>query len=243
MTWFKLDDKFHSSEPVRRIPREIRMAACGLFAVAGTWSADHLKDGFVPAFMLDDWGASVELADALVKVGLWRKARNGYRFREWSPWQPTRAEIELNRAQERDRKKAYRASRQQNTGDSPGSVPVGQIRIPDTPSRPVPSRPVPTVDKTDLSVDTLRANKAGKDGSGNEPVDNTRPNLDRIHARLEEIVPSDTKVERMHAAMVADEFLARAPTPPRMATAYVLSCITRHANAVVNFIQTDRWSE
>ena len=143
MTWFKMDDKFHSSEPVRRIPREIRMAACGLFAVAGTWSADHLKDGLVPDFMLEEWGATIEQAQALVKVGLWRKARNGYRFREWSPWQPTRAEIELNRAQERDRKKAYRASKQQNTGVGPEGVPVGQIRIPGhpDPTRPDPTRP------------------------------------------------------------------------------------------------------
>jgi hypothetical protein len=135
-----MDDKFHSSEPVKRIPRDIRMAACGLFGVAGTWSADHLKDGFVPEFMLDDWGATVEQAEALVAVKLWRKVRDGYRFTEWAPWQPTRAEVESNRKAERDRKAEYRRRRQESTGSGPGGVPPGQVRDSGVP-RPDPTRP------------------------------------------------------------------------------------------------------
>lgn len=71
MAWFKVDDRFYSSRKVLRIPRRFRVAAVGLWTLAGSWSAHDLTDGFIPWYMLDEFGADEELADALVSAGLW----------------------------------------------------------------------------------------------------------------------------------------------------------------------------
>lgn len=247
MTWFKVDDKFHGSEEVMSIPTQDRAAAIGLWTLAGAWSSDHLKDGFVPITHLEQWGGTVELAEILVRAKLWVRVRkSGFQFRNWDKWQITREQVETAREREREKKAGWRAAKAAKQGDGPGVVPGDISRVPGLSplSRPVPTRPDPTRPlKEDLSVGKSRGKTPAQDGFGNEPVDNMKPNLDRIHARLIDITPDDTKVEFMHAAMVSDEFLARAPSPPRMATSYVLSCITRHSNAVVNYIQTGRWSE
>ena len=113
MVWFIVDDKFHASEEVLSIPREHRAAAIGLWTLAGAWSSDHLKDGFVPLYLLDQLAGSVDLAELLVSPAkLWsRKGQSGYQFRNWSKWQRTRADVDATRKAARDRKAAYHPAR------------------------------------------------------------------------------------------------------------------------------------
>jgi hypothetical protein len=137
MPWFKVDDGFYSHAKVVSIPRASRALALGTWIVCGTWSADKLTDGFVPTHMVDELGGSVEGAEALVVAGLWRARRGGgYTFVNWSEFQPTREKIETTRKSERDRKAAWRAGK---PGGSPDAVPTGQVRSPDTPTRPDPT--------------------------------------------------------------------------------------------------------
>lgn len=154
MSWFKVDDKFHTSEPVKRIPRAVRMGAIGLWTLAGSWSSDHLKDGYVPEFMVEELGGTSEQAAALVEVKLWRRVRDGYRFNKWDEWQQTREQVEANRQAEKDKKAAWRARKagkavtaargpegvpEMSTGDTsvrPGSVPS------------IPTRPDPTINNS-----------------------------------------------------------------------------------------------
>ena len=38
MVWFKVDDGFYSSQKVLSMPRSCRLAAVGLWTMAGNWS-------------------------------------------------------------------------------------------------------------------------------------------------------------------------------------------------------------
>jgi hypothetical protein len=104
MTWFKVDDKFHSHNKVRKVLAE-EPIALALWVVAGSWSSDNLTDGFVPDHQLP-WlipvGAEL-LAQRLVTAGLWKRVRAGYQFHEWATngdgtkRNPTKKEVEEER--------------------------------------------------------------------------------------------------------------------------------------------------
>jgi hypothetical protein len=94
MTWFKVDDSFHSHPKVLAA----EPAALGLWVVAGAWCSANLTDGFVPDYvlprLLPDSG---RLAGELVTCGLWRRTKGGYRFHDWSTYQPTKEEATAQR--------------------------------------------------------------------------------------------------------------------------------------------------
>jgi hypothetical protein len=143
MVWFRVDDRFHGSGPVKRIPRDLRAAAVGLWTLAGCWSSQFLKDGYVPGHMIEDFGGTVELAQALVDAGLWRVKKDGFVFVDWDKWQPTREHVESKRKADADRAAAYRARKAANKGEShetvtrDESVSHAPVRSP----RPDPTRP------------------------------------------------------------------------------------------------------
>ena len=72
MAWFKVDDKLHSSRKVMSIPKRQRLAAIGLWTLAGSWSADQETDGIIPDYMIAEWGGTRAVVQALVDAGLWR---------------------------------------------------------------------------------------------------------------------------------------------------------------------------
>lgn len=140
MTWFRVDDKFYSHEKVQRIPREVRAEAVGTWALCGTWSAHHERDGFVPDFMIDELGGTAEGTAALIAVDLWRRRRDGVQFVNWREFQPTRAENAERRKAESQRKAEWRARKARESAGVSADVPAGQTRHDTPPSRPVPSR-------------------------------------------------------------------------------------------------------
>lgn len=151
MSWFKVDDAFHSSKPVMRIPRRYRAAAVGLWTLAGTWSSQEEMDGFVPEYVLEEVCGTPALAATLVRAGLWNQVtgesqegstvsdESGWQFRKWSDYNPLRSELEEKREAERIRKANYRKSQQR-----PANVPVGhpEGHQPES-SPPDPTRPDP----------------------------------------------------------------------------------------------------
>ena len=228
MSWFKVDDKFHAAQEVKQLPRSIRAEAIGLWTLAGAWSADLLKDGFVPLFMVEELGGSFEAADALVTVKLWRKTKTGYWFRNWSKWQPTRAEVETNRKEERDRKAAYRAAKAEKPGAVPPVVPPGQNGNPGTPD---PTRPDPTRPLNNSSTQGAEPKQAGARAAdeqiqhGGKPVDNYAGALPIVAARLSR--DGGREVTLGEAGVVVDWILSRAKSEPKSIRRYVLSSITR----------------
>lgn len=119
MAWFRVDDQFGSNPKVMQIPRSERQACLGVWLLAGVWSAQHLTDGRVPDFMLDELGTDVSQRDRLVTVGLWEETGDGIAFKDWSDYQPSRADVMSKREAERARKEQWRAKRAESRGKVP----------------------------------------------------------------------------------------------------------------------------
>lgn len=159
MVWFNVDDGLTTNPKVLSIPRAERLGVIGLWAMAGSWCGQHLTDGAVPRFMLDEWGGSEEQAAHLVEVGMWRKTSKGYQFANWDEYQQTKSEVEEKRRKERERKDAYRKKIADQKGDGPagtsGGTPAGQDvgrgaeSGPPIPSLPIPSLPIPITSSGD----------------------------------------------------------------------------------------------
>ena len=79
MPWFKVDDNlaFH------RKTVAAGNAAMGLWVRAGSWSAAHLTDGFVPDHMITILGSPAQRGK-LVTSGLWIPVDGGCQFHGWN---------------------------------------------------------------------------------------------------------------------------------------------------------------
>jgi hypothetical protein len=120
MTWFKVDDGFWCHPKALTLPD----AAVALWTRAGSWSAQQLTDGGVPREALAMFRAKPRAADQLVDVGLWAPTVTGWTFHDWTDYQPTRAQVEADRAATAARVAAWRErQRTRKRGDDDGSGP------------------------------------------------------------------------------------------------------------------------
>ena len=71
MPWFKVDDRLAHHPKVMAVGN----AAMGLWVRAGSWSAAHLTDGYVPTELLSTLGGKPALYNAL--GGGWQTMENG----------------------------------------------------------------------------------------------------------------------------------------------------------------------
>ncbi|MEV4271950.1 hypothetical protein [Micromonospora aurantiaca (nom. illeg.)] len=154
MTWFKVDDSFHSHPKVLAASP----AALGLWVVAGSWSGANLSDGFVPDHVLPRLlPDSDALAKELVTAGLWRRARGGYRFHDWLDFNPQRDTIEEERKAARERMRNLRSKRkaagQPRNGSDEQQANVRDMFV--TPTRPDPYKGGPS---TPVTTDRAPAN-------------------------------------------------------------------------------------
>jgi hypothetical protein len=159
MSWFKVDDGFYSHEKVLTIPRAIRAEAVGTWTLCGTWSADKDRDGYVPTHMIEELGASLAGAAALVDAKLWRRQRTGFVFVNWAEFQPTREEKSEKRRAESQRKAEYRARKARESAAVSGNVPTGQNQD-DAPPVPDPTRPDPSLISTSDEVEKMTRKRA-----------------------------------------------------------------------------------
>ncbi|WP_284984255.1 HNH endonuclease [Arthrobacter sp. efr-133-TYG-118] len=83
MAWFKVDDKLHTSRKLMSIPRKYRLAALGLWTIAGSWSVRQDTDGFIPDYVIEELAGSQVHVNALVTAELWMPAAGGWRFVVW----------------------------------------------------------------------------------------------------------------------------------------------------------------
>lgn len=144
MTWFKVDDGFHSHAKTITAGT----AAMGLWVRCGSWSANHLRNGLVPVNVAREFGSSAQIK-ALVTAGFWSEVEGGYQFNDWEDYNPTADDVKADRAAaaERQRKareaaKAKRESQRTSdevTGMSRRDNPVSHAAV--TSPRPDPTRP------------------------------------------------------------------------------------------------------
>jgi len=152
MAWFRVDDKIHDHPKIRKL-RTSKLAALGLWTACGSWSADTLSDGFVPAEIVQRFDPDEGLAKRLVEVGLWDEDEHddevGYRFHQWTEHQPTKAEVERRREEARERMRRRRSGDSTEPDPNPPSdgsqdVRANTSRTPSEVRHPDPTRPVST---------------------------------------------------------------------------------------------------
>lgn len=178
MAWFKVDDQFHSSHKLRSIPKRHRMQAAGLWAIAGSWVAGQKTDGFVPDYMIREWGPTEKTVESLVNSGLWSRTRDGYLFNSWLEYNPSKEDLERKRAESKERMRATRERRKtEYTGRQVTSENVA-LQHPDmlhrntqtTLQRPDPTRPDPTQNTGTTSQPTF-GSSAHDELAGGDPLE------------------------------------------------------------------------
>ena len=111
MAWFKVDDGLHASRKFLSIPRRNRFAAIGVWTVAGSWAADQLTNGHIPDYMLSEWAVPASASEALVAAGLWEREPDGFVFCNWLEYQPSKQDVDDERASSRERMRELRRKR------------------------------------------------------------------------------------------------------------------------------------
>lgn len=138
MTWVKLDDAIWSHRKIRAAGLE----ATGLFACGIAWCNQNLTDGHIPRHilpMLGDLRRPEQLASKLVEVGLWHETDDGWEVHDFLDYQPSKEQVESQRASQRDRKRKSRKGSQRDDDETTAGSP-------DTPTRPDPTRNGSTYD-------------------------------------------------------------------------------------------------
>jgi len=158
MVWFRMDDSFPSHPKVLGIPRRDRLAAIGLWTLAGGWCAKQLTDGYLAEHMVDEIGGTQKAARTLVEVGLWELREGGYQFHDWDQYNPTREEVEADRAAARERMKRVRSGR--SSGGSSAEVRANTKRSSDQVRDP---RPVPSSSSSGTTSGAKRATQIPAD--------------------------------------------------------------------------------
>ncbi|KUM31597.1 hypothetical protein AQ436_00205 [Arthrobacter sp. EpRS66] len=148
--WFKVDDGFHSSRKLLSIPKRHRLAAAGLWVIAGSWCGQQLTNGRVPDYMLKEWGATPATVQALLDSGLWEVESDANVFYKWHEYQPSKRDVDAERAASRERMRDLRAKRKGVKPQESGAKDDMFVRTSPNGSEsvrnPDPTRPDPTID-------------------------------------------------------------------------------------------------
>lgn len=111
MTWFKVDDNLAFHRKVVAAGN----AAMGLWVRAGSWSAQHLTDGYIPDHMVDLLGTPAQV-QRLIKSGLWARVDGGCQFHQWNEKgrQPSGQSVREEREKSAERQARWRAGKSGN---------------------------------------------------------------------------------------------------------------------------------
>jgi hypothetical protein len=102
MPWGRLDDSFYDHPKLDLLGRN-RLACVGLHALAISWCNRFLTDGQVPRARVRRLGGTVELADCLVKAGLWERSEGGnYRIHDFGDYNESADYVRTKRRQMRE---------------------------------------------------------------------------------------------------------------------------------------------
>ena len=157
MSWFRLDDKFHSNQKVIAA----RNAAVGLYVRCGTWSADQGTEGRIPSHVALMFGTKAEIA-RVSAAGLWQPTDYGYLIRDYLEYNLSNDEVGERREKRAEAGRAggiksgesRRSKREASASDSGKQI---EANTNPDPTRPDPTPLVPVVDELDDSTcDVLR---------------------------------------------------------------------------------------
>lgn len=135
MSWFKVDDRFWSHPKTATLSD----GATALWIRAGSWSAGHLTDGFVPDSALRFFRARRRSAAELVSAGLWSAADGGFVFHDWDVYQPSKEQVSAKREASKNRVNAWRERNRNGVTDA------SQVENGNASPDPTRTRPDPTL--------------------------------------------------------------------------------------------------
>lgn len=152
MSWFRLDDKFHSNQKVIAA----RNAAVGLYVRCGTWSADQGTEGRIPSHVALMFGTKAEIA-RVSAAGLWQPTDYGYLIRDYLEYNLSNDEVGERREKRAEAGRAggiksgesRRSKREASASDSGKQI---EANTNPDPTRPDPTPLVPVVDELDDST-------------------------------------------------------------------------------------------
>jgi hypothetical protein len=101
MSWFKVEDGFHSHPKVRQAGN----AAVGLWLRCATYSAHYLTDGYVEESVARQYGTRREI-ERLVTSQLWVANGSGFVIPDYLEYNPSAAEVIKRRADWSEAKRA-----------------------------------------------------------------------------------------------------------------------------------------
>lgn len=227
MAWLRIDDRVRTHPKIA----QAGPAAAWLWFCGVCYCREHLTDGFIPKAILP--GLALNLtqpekhAKSLVAVNLWHVADGGYQVHDFLDWNPSRAEVNAQRDDEKKRKRKERGQ-----DELSGERPAGQIQ--DSGVSPSGVRELSSHGRACAPARALSSLGSGSENSGSENIEPTRSNT-RVFERQ--------KLNRMnHAGVVPlidtqfGEFVSRvSPEFPDRPAAYaaVLAWMNREDDAAV----------
>lgn len=172
MAWFRVDDNFYDHPKVD----ELSLDAVGLWLLCGTYVAKQLTDGYIPERRVTRLGGNPGLVQELINAELWVEADGGYEFRNWSDYQPTKADVEARRKADRERQQKRRRNSQGqyiSSEQSHAVTPSGLTAESRSESHhPSPAQPSPTLNVSstaDAMTETQAADAAFDDWYSSYP--------------------------------------------------------------------------
>lgn len=175
MVWFRVDDGLPQSIKILSIPRLERAAAVGLWTLAGAWSAGQLTDGFVPDYVVAELPGGGTHRDYLLIANLWAAVTHpvtqepGIRFHDWADYQPSKVDVEIERARRAAKQKAYR---ERKRTEQDAQIVTGHTGVTGGPRYRVPTQPSPA--QPDPAQPSPVRSSFGTTGVGSENA-RTRP--------------------------------------------------------------------
>lgn len=167
MTWFRVDDSFADHPKVVALDDgPCRADALALWLLSGSRVGRWNLDGFISRVEVKRFAFKPKAADELVRVGLWVAAEGGYRFHDWLDRNPSREQVEEERAKTNARVTAFR-KRKSNARVTPlqtPSVTPGETALPTL-------HPIPDPDPDPRS---LSGRSSAEFGSGGAVLDRAR---------------------------------------------------------------------
>lgn len=160
MAWVRIDDQFtEHPKLVQAGPLGVAMQIAAL-----CYANRHLTDGELPANIVARFMPTVcydpetgeeitwrDVADRLVEIGIWHKTDGGYLIHDYLEYQPSKADVEAERAAARERMARIRSKRKANQSRSSDDVRANTER-----SSPSPN-PNPNIEEDDDKYTRARA--------------------------------------------------------------------------------------
>jgi hypothetical protein len=130
VAWLRIDDRVRTHPKIAQAgPSAAWLWFCGI-----CYCREHLTDGFIPKAVLPGLALGLTQAEkhakSLIAVNLWHPTEGGYLVHDFLDWNPSRAEVESQRTDERERKRRERGHDAVSGRTDAGQPPVSES-IPD----------------------------------------------------------------------------------------------------------------